>query len=37
MGKTVQVAQDRAFDASKTVLPVEVAGVYIENLPALKR
>lgn len=34
MGKTVQVAQDRAFDASKTVLPAEVArGVYIENPP----
>lgn len=34
MGKTVQVANDRAFDTSKTVLPAEVArGVYIENPP----
>lgn len=34
MGKTVQVAKDRAFDTSKTVLPAEVArGVYIENPP----
>lgn len=34
MGKTVQVAKDRAFDPSKTVLPAEVArGVYIENPP----
>lgn len=34
MGKTVQVAKDRAFDQSKTVLPAEVArGVYIENPP----
>lgn len=34
MGKTIQVAKDRAFDPSKTVLPAEVArGVYIENPP----
>lgn len=34
MGKTIQVASDRAFDQSKTVLPAEVArGVYIENPP----
>lgn len=34
MGKTIQVAKDRAFDQSKTVLPAEVArGVYIQNPP----
>ena len=34
MKKTVQIAQDRAFDQTKTVLPAEVArGVYIENPP----
>lgn len=34
MKKTVQVAADRAFDETKSVLPVEVArGVYIENPP----
>ena len=34
MGKTIQVAADRAFDQSKTVLPAEVArGVYIKNPP----
>lgn len=34
MGKTIQVASDRAFDQSKTVLPAEVArGVYIDNPP----
>lgn len=34
MKKTTQIAADRAFDESKTVLPAEVArGVYIENAP----
>lgn len=36
MGKTVQVAADRAFDKSKTVLPAEVArGTYMQNPPGL--
>ena len=36
MGKTVQVAVDRAFDKSKTVLPAEVArGTYMQNPPGL--
>jgi len=36
MGKTIQVAADRAFDQTKTVLPVEVArGVYMTNAPSL--
>lgn len=35
MSKTTQVASDRAYDDTKTVLPVEVArGVYIENPPS---
>lgn len=34
MSKTTQIAADRAFDETKTVLPAEVArGVYIENPP----
>jgi len=34
MIKTTQIAADRAFDETKTVLPAEVArGVYIENPP----
>ena len=34
MGKTVQVAADREFDQTKTVVPAEVArGIYIENPP----
>lgn len=34
MGKTIQVASDRQFDKSKTVLPAEFArGIYIENPP----
>lgn len=37
MGKTIQVAADRAFDQSKTVLPAEVArGVYMRNAPSLQ-
>lgn len=37
MGKTVQVAADRAFDQTKTVLPVEMArGVYMRNAPSLQ-
>lgn len=34
MGKTLQVAADREFDQTKTVVPAEVArGIYIENPP----
>lgn len=34
MGKTVQVAADRAHDETKTVVPAElVRGIYIENPP----
>lgn len=34
MGKTVQVAADRAHDDTKTVVPAElVRGIYIENPP----
>lgn len=34
MTKTTQIAADRAYDETKTVLPSEVArGVYIENAP----
>lgn len=34
MGKTIQVAADREFDQTKTVVPAEVArGIYIENPP----
>lgn len=37
MGKTIQVATDRAYDQSKTVLPAEVAqGVYMQNAPSLQ-
>lgn len=37
MGKTTDVARDRAFDQSKTVLPAEVArGVYMQNVPSLQ-
>ena len=37
MTKTIQVAADREFDETKTVLPAEVAqGVYIENAPSLR-
>ncbi|MFD1483560.1 replication initiation protein, partial [Paracoccus nototheniae] len=36
MGKTIQVAADRAFDKTKTVLPAEVArGIYMQNPPGL--
>jgi hypothetical protein len=36
MGKTVQVAADRSFDTTKTVLPAEVArGTYMQNPPGL--
>lgn len=35
MSKTIQIAADRAYDDTKTVLPAEVArGVYIENPPS---
>nr|CRY94519.1 hypothetical protein [uncultured prokaryote] len=35
MGKTLQVAADRAYDPTKTMLPAEVArGIYIENPPS---
>jgi hypothetical protein len=37
MGKTIDVARDRAFDQTKTVLPAEVArGVYMKNAPSLQ-
>lgn len=37
MGKTTEVAADRAYDHTKTVLPAEVAqGVYMENAPSLR-
>jgi hypothetical protein len=37
MGKTTEIAADRAFDQTKTVLPAEVAqGVYMENAPSLR-
>lgn len=36
MGKTIDVARDRAFDQTKTVLPAEVSrGVYMRNAPSL--
>ena len=35
MKKTIQVASDRAYDQTKSILPAEVArGVYIENPPS---
>lgn len=37
MGKTTQVAADRAYDQTKTVLPSEVAqGVYMQHAPSLR-
>lgn len=37
MGKTIRVAEDRASDQTKTVLPAEVArGVYMQNAPSLQ-
>lgn len=37
MGKTLDVARDRAFDQTKTVLPAEVArGTYMQNAPSLQ-
>lgn len=37
MGKTIQVAADRAYDQTKTVLPSEVAqGVYMKHAPSLQ-
>lgn len=37
MVKTIEVAADRAYDQTKTVLPSEVAqGVYMENAPSLR-
>ena len=37
MKKTTQVASDRAYEQTKTVLPAEVArGVYIQNAPSLR-
>lgn len=36
MGKTLDVARDRAFDQTKTVLPAEMArGTYMQNVPGL--
>ncbi|WP_419737889.1 hypothetical protein [Ruegeria sp.] len=35
MKKTIQVASDRAYDRTKSILPAEVArGVYVENPPS---
>jgi hypothetical protein len=37
MGKTIEVAADRAYDQTKTVLPKEVAqGVYMQHAPSLQ-
>lgn len=37
MGRTTEVAADRAYDQTKTVLPSEVAqGVYMEHAPSLR-
>jgi len=37
MGKTLEVAADRAFDQSKTIIPAELArGVYMRNAPSLQ-
>ena len=37
MGKTIEVAADRAYDQTKTVLPAEVArGVHMQNVPSLR-
>lgn len=37
MGKTIDVASDRAFDDTKTILPAEVArGVIVRNIPSLQ-
>ena len=37
MGKTIEVAADRAYDQTKTVLPAEVAqGVHMRNAPSLR-
>jgi len=37
MGKTTEVAADRAYDQTKTVLPAEVAqGVYMTHAPSLQ-
>ena len=36
MGKTIDVARDRAFDQTKTVMPTEMSrGVYMRNAPSL--
>ena len=36
MGKTIEVAADRAYDQTKTVLPAEMArGAYMQNVPGL--
>lgn len=37
MGRTTEVAADRAYDQTKTVLPAEMArGVYMRNAPSLQ-
>ena len=37
MGKTTEVAADRAYDRTRTVLPTEVEqGVYMQNAPSLR-
>jgi hypothetical protein len=36
MGRTIEVAADRAYDQTKTVLPAEMArGTYMQNVPGL--
>jgi len=37
MGKTIQVASDREYDQSKTVMPIEYAqGIFMRNVPSLR-
>jgi len=37
MGKTIEVAADRAFDQTKTIMPTEVArGIFMRNSPSLQ-
>ncbi|RCL02120.1 MAG: Protein involved in initiation of plasmid replication [Candidatus Tokpelaia sp. JSC188] len=37
MGKTLEIARDRSFDKTKTILPTEMAqGIYLQNAPSLQ-
>jgi len=37
MGKTTQIASDREYDQTKTVLPIEYAqGIFMRNVPSLR-